>query len=76
MFQKYVQFQVKVAGSSDYKFKVTCADDDPTYVIMNFDRTEARCDTTTGRWDHTVLTPCCRTIDPTDDQIAALVRKG
>ncbi|XP_063684325.1 uncharacterized protein LOC134818612 [Bolinopsis microptera] len=57
----------KVAGSSDYKLKVTCADDDPTYVIMNEDRTEARCNTTTGRWDHTTLTPCCRTIDPTDD---------
>ncbi|XP_063684231.1 uncharacterized protein LOC134818548 [Bolinopsis microptera] len=57
----------KLAGSSNYKLKVTCADDDPTYVIMRFDRTEATCDTKTGKWDRTDLTPCCRTIAPTDD---------
>ena len=54
-----------MADSNNYKIIVTCID--TQYVMMDEELKEIICDTSTGTYDKTSLTPCLRTIDPIFD---------
>ena len=58
---------VDIPGSNNYKVRVKCKESDQhDFVIMFDDQTEAVCDTSTGTYDTTFITPCARTIPPID----------
>ena len=54
-----------IAGSSHYMITVTCVDN--SYILMNDSQTEAVCNTDSGLFDTTDLSPCLRTVDPIED---------
>ena len=54
-----------MADSSNHKITVTCID--TQYVMMDEELKEIICDTSTGTYYKTSLTPCLRTIDPIFD---------
>ena len=58
--------QAEITDSNNYKLIVTCAD--ASYVVMDESSKEAICDTSTGKYDTTDLTPCLRTFDPSDSE--------
>ena len=60
--------EVKVSNSDDYKVTVTCRDKDAHETndleFMDEEKRVVLCDTTTGTYNTTYLTPCLRVIEP------------
>ena len=54
-----------IPHSNNYKVTVTCTSE--SFVMMDESLKEAICDTSTGTYDKSSLTPCLKTIDPIVD---------
>ena len=58
--------KVDIPNSYNYKIRVSCKEGGQfVYVFMDSEKREAMCDTDTGTYSTTELTPCLKAIDPT-----------
>jgi len=53
----------EITDSNNYRIFVTCSES--SYVVMDESLKEVICDTSTGTYNKTILTPCLRTIQQT-----------
>ena len=59
--------KVDTPNSYNYKIRVNCKEGGQfVYVFMDSEKREAMCNTDTGTYSTTELTPCLKAIDPTD----------
>ena len=59
----FFTFQEEITDSNNYRIFVTCSES--SYVVMDESLKEVICDTSTGTYNKTILTPCLRTIQQT-----------
>ena len=58
--------KVDIPNSYNYKIRVNCKEGGQfVYVFMDSEKREAMCNTDTGTYSTTELTPCLKAIDPT-----------